>query len=345
MKKKFGSYFINTDDIDSSLQNKQEKRVFVQLPEGLQQYTMELKQWLEETYSVMVIMDANATFGACDIPSASVINQLEIALIIQFGHLPMPSLNTRNYSIPILFVNVQSSLPVSSVVSKSISSLPGTTIGVVTTAQHLHELNKIQSLLEQNGYTVVLGEGDNRIGMPGQMLGCNFSVATSIADEIDSFLFVGSGFFHSLGLLLATSKPVVIADPYSNQVIDHTVLQERKQQLLRQRYGAIAFAKQAKTVGVLIGLKPGQQRMKYAIDIHQLVKKTGKQSLLLASDEIHSSLIDQFPFIDVFVSTACPRIAIDDYTTFKKPILTPFEIEVAMGTKHWDDYTFDEICE
>jgi 2-(3-amino-3-carboxypropyl)histidine synthase len=47
--------------------------------------------------------------------------------------------------------------------------------------------------------------------------------------------------------------------------------------------------------------------------------------------------------IDCFVSTACPRIAIDDYMQYKVPIITPIELDILLGYKKWDDYIFDEI--
>ena len=46
---------------------------------------------------------------------------------------------------------------------------------------------------------------------------------------------------------------------------------------------------------------------------------------------------------DAFVSTACPRIAIDDYLRYPKPILTPIEMEIALGLKQWSDYRLDCI--
>ena len=41
--------------------------------------------------------------------------------------------------------------------------------------------------------------------------------------------------------------------------------------------------------------------------------------------------------------TACPRIAIDDSIMYKKPLLTPQELEIAIGKRKWEDYEIDEI--
>ena len=43
------------------------------------------------------------------------------------------------------------------------------------------------------------------------------------------------------------------------------------------------------------------------------------------------------------VSTACPRVALDDAAKYRIPILTPPEFEVLMGVRKWEDYQFDEI--
>ena len=54
-------------------------------------------------------------------------------------------------------------------------------------------------------------------------------------------------------------------------------------------------------------------------------------------------MIDFYP-VDAFVNTACPRIAIDDSVRYAKPLITPFELEVALGEKKWElGYKFDEI--
>ena len=47
--------------------------------------------------------------------------------------------------------------------------------------------------------------------------------------------------------------------------------------------------------------------------------------------------------LDAFVMTACPRIAIDDSAMYKKPVLTPDELEIVLGLREWDDYQMDEI--
>ena len=342
--KKIGLYTLDTTDLDEMIKQKKKTKVFVQIPEGFQQYALEITKWLEASYDFTVILDAQACYGACDIPSESLLIDLDIDLLLQIGHLPIPSMDMQKRTIPIIFVNAKSNLSVTELITKSIAKLTGSHIGLVTTAQHVHLIDEMKSVLEEKGFTVNLGKGDKRIFVPGQVLGCNFSAARSISSEIDSFLFVGTGFFHPLGLILSTNKPVVVADPYLNKVIDSIELFEKKQELLRQRYGAIIFTKQAKTIAIIIGLKPGQMRKEDAFSLYKKVKNANKQCLILATNTVHTNISDSFPFVDIFVSTACPRIAIDDYIAHKKPIITPFELLIALEKESWDAYSFDEIC-
>ena len=68
-----------------------------------------------------------------------------------------------------------------------------------------------------------------------------------------------------------------------------------------------------------------------------------KKSYIFALNHFNPSFLESFRNIDCFVSTACPRIAIDDYMQYKTPIITPIELDILLGLKKWGDYKFDEI--
>jgi 2-(3-amino-3-carboxypropyl)histidine synthase len=188
----------------------------------------------------------------------------------------------------------------------------------------------------------ILSEGDERISEKGQILGCNFTAGTTIAERVDCFLFIGSGNFHPVGLLLSSKKPVITANPYTN-VIKKQELEDLKDTILRQRYGAIANSKNAKRFGILVGTKRGQQRIKLADEIKELLNSFNKKSLIITLDQFSPISLQGFSDIDCFVSTACPRIAIDDYLQYKIPILTPIELEIVLGKRKWEEYMFDQL--
>merc|ERR1739841_212761 len=130
-------------------------------------------------------------------------------------------------------------------------------------------------------------------------------------------------------------------DPYTGGAEEMSF--ERIEGILRQRFGLIMEIDNATTFGILIGEKPGQMRRNLAMRMKRMLEKHGKKGYLLALDHVSPDLIDFYP-VDAFVNTACPRIAIDDSVRYDKPLVTPYELEVALGEKKWENgYQFDEI--
>jgi 2-(3-amino-3-carboxypropyl)histidine synthase len=305
-------YYIDLEKAIVTITNNNYKNILLQIPEGLKFIFNDFADFIEQKTKANIIISADPCFGACDVPSF-VYKNSDIDVIIQIGHLPIPHLNDANLQI-----------------------------GILTTAQHIHKLDEIKSILSTNNFHPIICKGDKRIDSVGQILGCNFSSATKIIDEVDMYLFIGSGTFHPLGLLLSTKKPVISCDPYTNEV-KYKELEDIKDMILRQRYGAIARSKDAKVFGIVVCSKSGQYRYKKAQIYKKLIESKNKKSYILISNFFSASFLESFREIDCFVSFGCPRIAIDDYMQYKKPIITPIELEILLGSKKWDDYKFDEI--
>jgi 2-(3-amino-3-carboxypropyl)histidine synthase len=155
--------------------------------------------------------------------------------------------------------------------------------------------------------------------------------------DVDEYLFFGTGQFHPLGVALATGKRVVAADPVTGevQVVD-------TQPFLRQRYGAMARALDCKSFVVLVSKKPGQRRWELARRMVELGESKGKEMALVYLDNVEPDRLVNLG-IGAAVSTACPRIALDDMAKFKIPVLTPPEFEMVVGDRTWKEYKFDGI--
>ena len=167
----------------------------------------------------------------------------------------------------------------------------------------------------------------------GQVIGCNYSNVTSIAGDVEAFLFVGGGVFHALGIALSTGKPTFIADPYDNRAF--SIINET-QKTLKQRWTCIQEAQSAKTFGVIVGLKPGQKRFEQAISVKALAEKHNREAYLMAATEITPEAILEFPSIDAYVNTACPRVSLEAPEKFSKPMITVNEFMVAVGESSWE---------
>ena len=304
------------------------KRVLLQLPEGLKPEGPRLAKIVERT-GVVPIISADPCYGACDLVTAEA-ERLGIDMIIHFGHAKL----VRHEQIPTVYVEARANVTVAEAVEKSLQLLRiYGKIGLATTVQHVQTLDEAREILVRSGKTVVVGDA-GRVNYAGQVIGCDYSNVRSVANDVDAFLFIGGGRFHALGIALTTSKPTIIADPYENRAFS---INEEAQKILKQRWSSVKEAKHAKTFGVLVGLKLGQKHLDDALKIKEIAEKNGKTVFLFAIREILPEALMEFPSVDAYVNTACPRVSLDAPAKFLKPVLTVNEFMVVVGDSSWEN--------
>jgi len=120
---------------------------------------------------------------------------------------------------------------------------------------------------------------------------------------------------------LQIKKPVFVLDVEKNDIYEID-----KRQFEKQKYAAIALAKDAKRFGILVSTKPGQINIELAEKIKKDLQAKGKEAYILVFNEIKPEKLLGLD-LDCYICTACPRITIENRSEFKKPILNPDEME------------------
>jgi len=304
------------------------KLVLVQLPEGLKPEAPRLAKIIEKA-GALPIISADPCYGACDLAAADA-ESLGADLLIHYGHSKM----LRHERVPTIYVEARATVNVEETVEKALPLLEiWRKIGLTTTVQHVQTIDNVKDVLLRAGKAVIVGDA-GQLNYPGQVIGCNYSNATSIAKDVEAFLFIGGGRFHALGVALSTSKPTIAADPYEKTAFS---IEKDVEKVVKKRWASIEEAKQAKTIAVLVGLKPGQKQLENAVDLKQKLEEKGKSVYLFAVREVIPEIMMEFPAIDAYVNTACPRISLDDASRFRKPILTANEALVVIGKLSWEE--------
>ena len=323
-------YNFDLEPLFNGLKELNVKRVGLVLPEGLKIYADYISSELKKQ-GYEVIISGNFNYGACDVSDSNFDEVCDC--LVNFGHAPLPV----ESNIPMLFVEVDFVFPYMEFLKENISSLKneGKSVGLVSTVNYVKELPKVKDYLEKEGFEVFIGKGDNRVAHAGQVLGCDFSSASSILDKVDFFIFVGEGRFHPLGVAISTEKKVFAFDCdgiYS--------LNEYKDKILKERFGAIFRAKDSKKFGLIVSSKKGQKRMALAKILKRKIEDSGFSADVILMGEVSPDKLYGFDY-DSFVVCACPRIGIDDAKRYKKPLLTPKELEIVLDGK--EEYVMDEI--
>ncbi len=309
------------------IKDKNCEKVGLQFPEGLKRHAIDIVREIEGKTGARVIISGNPCFGACDVDT---ILAGRVDMLFHFGHAAMGGYEN------VVFIEARSSVDVIPAVKAALPLLKTSRIGIVTTVQHIHKLEEIQKFLKENGKEAIIGKGDKRLRYPGQVLGCNFT-ATRV--DCMEFLYIGSGFFHPLGVAIATGKRVIAADPYLNQAGEVS-----PGRFLRKRNGYIASSMSAKVFGIIVSTKSGQNRIKLAEMLVESAKKQKREAFIIMMDIVTPEQLLAFR-VDACVNTACPRITIDDAERFHVPVLTPKEFEIVLGERKWEAFEMDEILQ
>jgi len=325
---------LNLASVVETIRKEGYTRVAIQLPEGLKDSGVYISTQLTGDAGCEVIILGDPCYGACDLADFEAFS-LGCDALFHFGHSKI----FKNAQLPVHYIPVKIPRDPLPLLKENLDLLPSH-VGLVTTIQHIHLLKDIARVLEESRKTVVIGNAAGRIAYPGQVLGCSFSTAKNIANDVDAFLFVGTGNFHPLGVALSTAKKVFALDMERGELRDMTDVQEP---ILRKRFAAIARAQEARRFGILIGEKQGQRRLGLARKVREMLEENGKSCHFIALREITPDVLLPFRRLDAFVNTACPRITIDDTARYKKPVLTPIELEIVLGLREWKDYAMDEI--
>jgi 2-(3-amino-3-carboxypropyl)histidine synthase len=304
------------------------RRVLVQLPEGLKPEATRLAKIVEKS-GALAIVSADPCYGACDLATNDA-ERLGVDLVIHYGHSKL----VRYEQIPTIYVEARANVSVNESVEKALPLLEKwQRIGIIATVQHVQTLDCVREILTRAGKIVVIGDTGG-LSYPGQVVGCNHGNAKSIAKDVEAFLVISGGQFHALGVALATSKHTVVADPYDSRAFS---VDKEAEKILKQRWASVEEAKRAKSFVVLIGLKQGQQRLDEALQLKRKLEDNGKAAFLFAAREITPEVLMEFPTVEAYINTACPRISVDDGSRFQKPVLTMNEALVVVGELPWEE--------
>lgn len=310
------------------------RKILLQLPDGLKPHVFDYFNRLSERYSVIVSSDP--FYGACDISTPDVYRDVDC--IVQLGHSEIPNIK---YPKPMIFMEyrIDKEIPIEQEAFQVLRDLGHSKVGLLCSIQYLDLMDSVRKRMEEEGFMVTVGRQDSRMKYPGQVLGCNFSSAHSISNEVDCYVVVSTGKFHAIGAQLASDKDVFILDMNDRKL--HEIKPETEL-FLRRRYAKLSKAMDAKKICVVADTKIGQYRIKLAEKVIQQAKEEGLEAVLLTANDVRPSDYVNMR-CDAVVFTGCPRVSLDDGDKFPMPILTPPEFQQIFGIKDKNRYVMDEI--
>jgi len=187
-----------------------------------------------------------------------------------------------------LFIPANSKLIVDKSKILEISKKLPKNIAIAYSIQYQNQAREIKSLLKSHNITSLT-----------QVLGCS---KPNFPKNTEAILLLSDGKFHAIALSFETKLPVFL---FENNKLSEIPKEDINDLEKKQKVAYLKFL-QADKVGILISTKPGQQNLKKALSLKKKLKE--KQSYLFISNNINTSEFENFPEIQSWVNTACPRM-------------------------------------
>jgi 2-(3-amino-3-carboxypropyl)histidine synthase len=326
-------YTLEEQRILDEVKHRQAHRILLQLPEGLKPLGFGLAQRIEKETGAEVFLSGDPCYGACDL-ALSPKRFLDAELLVHIGHAAIPGHFSHE---DVVYVEARAEVSVDDPILQAVRMLKTEqVIGLASNIQHIHQIERAKRILEQNGKKVLIGCASGWLKYPGQVLGCDYGSVRAIAKEVDAIIVISGGDFHALGIPLSTGKRTIVVDPFQGLAKDMT---EACRRLLQRRWANISRFREAKRIGVIIGLKSSQMNLVLSRRIKKLLEEGGYSVVFLCSTEVIPETLESFTDLDAYVEISCPRISTDDQERYRKPILNPEEVMIALGKKKWEEYT------
>jgi 2-(3-amino-3-carboxypropyl)histidine synthase len=165
---------------------------------------------------------------------------------------------------------------------------------------------------------------------PGEVLGCT---SPKLPDEIQEYVFVADGRFHLESAMIHNpTKQAFRYNPYDKTMTkegyEHEVMRSARKE-------AIDVAARAGTVGLILGTLGRQGNPAIMQRLKTKLLAAGKRVVIVLMSEIFPQKLALMPQVDAWVQVACPRLSVDWGSAFQKPLLNPYEAEVALATAQW----------
>ncbi|XP_041349563.1 2-(3-amino-3-carboxypropyl)histidine synthase subunit 1-like isoform X2 [Gigantopelta aegis] len=303
------------------------KRVALQFPEGLLMFACPIADIIEKFTDADTLIMGDVTYGACCVDDFSA-RALKADLLVHYGHSCLVPID-RTGGIKMLYVFVDIQIDTAHFIDTvHFNFRLGSTLALVSTIQFVTALQSASSVLGTD-FKVIIPQ--SKPLSPGEILGCT----SPKLQHADAIIYLGDGRFHLESIMIHNPDiPAYRYDPYNK---DFTREYYDTKRMHEVRQAAISVASRAKKIGIVFGTLGRQGSPKILEHLQQRIKDTGRQCVTILLSELYPDKLKLFTDVDAWVQIACPRLSIDWGAAFNKPLLSPYELSVALKSTSWQE--------
>ncbi|KAJ7577918.1 putative diphthamide synthesis protein-domain-containing protein [Mycena floridula] len=302
--------------------NKKYKRVALQFPDELLNDSVpvfqQLKAGINPDQELYVLADTS--YGSCCADEVTA-QHVDADAIVHYGHACM----SQNYRLPVIYVFGKRDLDVENCIS-SLGDIPLIKAPIVFRhdVAYTHQADTIVERLRavMPNSQILYSSIPNRL-YPQQ----EAAPAQPSIDDCTIF-YVGGESLGLTNLLITHSSCDVFC--YNPDTKSTRLESSQTNKLLMRRYAVVQKARDADVFGILVGTLGVASYLPLIKYLRALLSRSHKKSYTISVGKLNPSKLANFMEIECFVLVACPENSLVDAKEFLRPIVTPYELEIAL---------------
>ncbi|KAF2468527.1 diphthamide biosynthesis protein [Lindgomyces ingoldianus] len=301
----------------------------------------------EEDPEEKLFILADTSYGACCIDEVAA-EHVDADVVVHYGRSCLSPCSR----LPVIYVFTARPLDLDSAISAFKQTYPdkGQKVILVADIPYSHHVLPLHDRLREEGYTDIYAT--DVIHNPSSPLP-NRTIPPEIIGSQDSLhayqLFQISS--PPTSLLLTLSSRVAAIHIYPTDAPSTTTLLASTAQTLRRRYALLTSLSTVPVFGILINTLSVKNYLTILSHVKSLISSAGKKSYTFVVGKVNAAKVANFSEIGGWVVIGCWESSLMESKDFWRPIITPFELELAlMGdaervwTGEWDG-NFQAILE
>jgi len=333
------SYFELDDCVSYIVQNDYSK-IALQFPDELMTYSTYIASSLKEKTKKKVYVLADTSYGSCCVDEVAA-SHYDADLVLHFGQ----SCLTNPGKIPVYYVFGREYFNQENLTSEMKKHFdPDQKVLLLFDVQYNHAIELCKNALQetfQNLTVSSLNVGKKSFHFEEECLkfGRNYSLNGNLEEY--KILFIGGNERTLYNVIVSYNRNTVFSYNPDQQRFQKESLSVNK--YLMKRFYLIEKAKDAQIVGIVMGTLGVARYNEMVTKLKKTLKDSGKRFYSFVVGKINPAKLANFMEIDIFVLVACPENSLIDSKEFYKPIITPYELEIAClkGREWTGDYLTD----
>ncbi|KAG6372073.1 putative diphthamide synthesis protein-domain-containing protein [Boletus reticuloceps] len=321
------------------------KRVALQFPDDLLHDAVPvyrlLKRNVGQAHDLYVLADTS--YGNCCVDEVAA-QHVDADLMVHYGHACM----SKTSRLPVVYIFGRKPIDAEDCVqqlSQIFASVPDAGETVTKTVLVRHEVGYtyqagdiVKLLRDKIGLSILYHEIPTWVD-PAPVLNplepgneteapASSDSQSRIDEDANIILYIGEESLTLTNLLMTHSSSQVYS--YNPITKSSRLESERTNRLLMRRFAAVQKARDADVFGILVGTLGVASYLPLVSHLRKILVKAQKKSYTISVGKLNPAKLGNFMEIECFVLAACPENSVIESKEFYRPIITPYELEVAL---------------